>query len=187
MMALYPLFLSELFCIMSRYAQTQTFPVVDASQDVTMTMIEEVGGRTTMYFTRARDTGDSEQDLTLDETTRLLWATGDVNDINQQTINYHGNAASNRRGVSGEITFPTAAECPVVGKNVGFAAMGGLAVFAPCECPRDLYCYNTHPRVINILCLHRYMQLSSYGVAAGSLVECKSKQSQFTAPQDVIC
>lgn len=83
-----------------------------------------------MYFTRARDTGDSGDDLTLDETTRLLWATGTVNDINQQTINYHGDASTNRRGVSGEISFPTAAECPVVGKNVGFATMGGLAMFA---------------------------------------------------------
>ena len=80
-----------------------------------MTMIEEVGGQTTMYFTRSRDTGDSGSDLALDMPRYLLWATGDVNDINQQSINYHDGATANRRGVSSEMyTF----DCPAVGKNV---------------------------------------------------------------------
>ena len=104
------------------------------NQDVTMTMIEEVGGQTTMSFTRARVTGDSANDLDLDVPTRLLWATGTVANINLQTINYHGDANTNRRGVSDEITFPSAADCPVIGKNVGFATMSGLAMIALCAC-----------------------------------------------------
>ena len=82
-----------------------------------------------MNFTRARNTGDSQADLTLDMTTHLLWATGPLLDINQQTINYHGNAMPNCRGLAGMVTFPTAAECPAIGKNVGFDTVGGLAVF----------------------------------------------------------
>ena len=122
MMMFYPLHLSELFCTMWRYAPSRSTPLIDASQDVNMTMVEEVGGRITMYFTRARDTGDSGNDLTLDETTHLLWATGPVIDINQQTISFH----STNRGASSEITFPSAEECPdaAIGKNVGVCYHG---------------------------------------------------------------
>ena len=79
---------------------SRTFPSVDANQDLTMTMAEEVNGWTTVSFTRARTTGDpSPTDVSLENAVFLLWASGDEQNFNAdqpESIIYHGS----NRGVS---------------------------------------------------------------------------------------
>ena len=90
-------------------------------------MAQEVDGVTTMYFTRARITNDGAPvDIALNNSVYFLWATGSVNNIAAQTINYHGAGGGiNNRGVFSErILLPSAEACPAVGKNLGFATVG---------------------------------------------------------------
>ena len=115
MQGLNALFLSGLFCTtMCRWVgQNREAPFVDDNQDVMMTMAEEVNGRTTISFTRARVTHDSSPiDVALDHPVFFLWATGPVTDFSRQSIGIHI-----RRGISSQmIELPSAAKCPSRGK-----------------------------------------------------------------------
>ena len=114
-----PLFLSPFWivhaCTMCRHVtDSRTTPLVDANQDVVMTMAEQVEGETTIAFTRTRITSDSPSiDVALDIPVFFLWATGTQVDLSTQNIFYHGS----NRGVSSQmILLPSATECPFSGK-----------------------------------------------------------------------
>ena len=84
-----------------------------------MTFAEEIDGRTTIAFTRARVTNDlAPVDVSLDAGRYFLWATGSEENFNAEdpsSINQHG---FNSRGVSSDlIPLPSAAECPAIGKS----------------------------------------------------------------------
>ena len=80
-----------------------------------MTMAEQVNGLTTIAFTRIRVTEDSFPiDVPLNDPVYVLWAIGTDNDQTEQRINYH---ATNRGLSSQLISFPSAVDCPFIGKN----------------------------------------------------------------------
>ena len=90
-------------------------PTVDDHQDITVTLLEQVEGQTTMAFTRARVTGDpSPVDVPLDHPVHILWAYGsaDLVHFETQSIFYHG---INRGSTYDKISLPSAEQCPFHG------------------------------------------------------------------------
>ena len=91
-------------------------PAVDANQDVTMTMAQQVNGWTTISFTRPRVTRDSAPvDVSLDNPVFFLWATGPERNFDANSAGSIGQHTS--RGSSSEMMrFPSADQCP--GKSI---------------------------------------------------------------------
>ena len=117
-------FISELFYALFRsVGANRSEPSVDPNQDVTMTRAEHIDGRTIIYFTRARITSDpSPVDIALDHPVYMLWAVGPITSFNPPVIGMHGGTD---RGSSMErVEFPSAAECPFIGKNHTVAFSG---------------------------------------------------------------
>ena len=106
-----------MFYVIYRWAASRSTPLVDDNQDLTVTFAEEINGRTTIAFTRARVTGDSAPiDVSLDGAVYFLWATGNENNFNgsrADSISFHSSA-----GVSSStIQLPSAVLCPAIGKR----------------------------------------------------------------------
>ena len=82
---------------------SRSAPSVDPNQDVTMTMAEQVNGRTIISFTRSITTDDAAPtDVSLANAVFILWAVGpEVNFDGTQSnsIMYHGTS----RGASGQM------------------------------------------------------------------------------------
>ena len=121
------------FCIMFRSVGSgRDRPVIDTYQDVTATRAEHFDGRTSIYFTRPRTGRDPPPvDIALDHPVYLLWAFGPLDTSNPLLPNYHG---FQNRGWS-MVNFPSAAECPSIGKNFAAIFMGtGYAILCCTPC-----------------------------------------------------
>ena len=81
-----------------RYAIARAQPPRDAIQNVDNAMASFEDGVTTVSFSRLRDTGDVNDDISLNNCVHFLYAWGGaVSDINTGQIEYHG---ATRRFVS---------------------------------------------------------------------------------------
>lgn len=88
--------------IVDTWAFGRTSPDVDSSQDYSLISASEVSGNTTIEFSRALNTGDTEDDFALDNGAMyFLWAMG-TDDYAGKGTDYHGTA---RGGYSGTIDF----------------------------------------------------------------------------------
>ena len=120
---IYAVFVFVLLCTMFRsVGSIRARPVIDSYQDVTATRAEHFDGRTTIYFTRPRTGRDpSPEDIALDDPVFMLWAFGPLNAFNPLEPDYHG---GNRGSSMERIEFPSADECPSIGKNHTVIFMG---------------------------------------------------------------
>ena len=81
-----------------RYATARVQPPRDSIQNVDNAMASFEDGVTTVSFSRLRDTGDVDDDISLDNCVHFLYAWGGaVSDISTGQIEYHG---ATRRFVS---------------------------------------------------------------------------------------
>ena len=106
-----------MFCAMFRWVGSERIlPSLDPVQDLMNTTVERVDGRAMISFTRARVTSEvAPIDIALDHPVYLLWAIGNNLNFDPLNIAYHGTV---NRGVSFQmIEFPSAAECPPIGKD----------------------------------------------------------------------
>ena len=114
---IYPLSLSGSFCSMFRSVGSERIePSTDPVQDLMNVIVERVDERGMISFTRARVTSEEPPtDIALNHSIYLLWAIGDNLSFDPLRIAYHGPV--NRGASFQRIEFPSAADCPPIGKD----------------------------------------------------------------------